>query len=176
MKRSLIAASVLSAVFMSAGVFAADEYDSGVLNINGKVVGTTCQFLGTNTAEIRLNEIGADKIINLTPGQIYDAVTNQTQMPLKIKCQQGVAPRITFSSTQFDSHDITFNNGSAKGVGFAVYYGSTDNQIDPETGVTLAPNSSGEYDLTFLARYAGLDGDVASGDVSSTLTLTVVTD
>ncbi|ECK6960026.1 fimbrial chaperone protein, partial [Salmonella enterica subsp. enterica serovar Kentucky] len=33
MKRSLIAASVLSAVFMSAGVFAADEYDSGVLNI-----------------------------------------------------------------------------------------------------------------------------------------------
>ncbi|EDB8571814.1 fimbrial protein YehD, partial [Salmonella enterica subsp. enterica serovar Enteritidis] len=112
----------------------------------------------------------------LTPGQIYDAVTNQTQMPLKIKCQQGVAPRITFSSTQFDSHDITFNNGSAKGVGFAVYYGSTDNQIDPETGVTLAPNSSGEYDLTFLARYARLDGDVASGDVSSTLTLTVVTD
>lgn len=91
-------------------------------------------ILGTNTAEIRLNEIGADKIINLTPGQIYDAVTNQTQMPLKIKCQQGVAPRITFSSTQFDSHDITFNNGSAKGVGFAVYYGSTDNQIDPETG------------------------------------------
>lgn len=93
MKRSLIAASVLSAVFMSAGAFAVEEYDSGVLNINGKVVGTTCQFLGTNTAEIRLNEIGADKIINLTPGQIYDAVTNQTQMPLKIKCQQGVAPR-----------------------------------------------------------------------------------
>ncbi|ECY2357853.1 fimbrial protein YehD, partial [Salmonella enterica] len=131
---------------------------------------------GTNTAEIRLNEIGADKVINLTPGQIYDAVTSQTQMPLKIKCQPDVAPRITFSSTQFDSRDITFNNGSAKGVGFAVYYGSTDNQIDPETGVTLAPNSSGEYDLTFLARYARLDGDVASGDVSSTLTLTVVTD
>ncbi|EBJ9102699.1 fimbrial protein YehD, partial [Salmonella enterica] len=130
----------------------------------------------TNTAEIRLNEIGADKVINLTPGQIYDAVTSQTQMPLKIKCQPDVAPRITFSSTQFDSRDITFNNGSAKGVGFAVYYGSTDNQIDPETGVTLAPNSSGEYDLTFLARYARLDGDVASGDVSSTLTLTVVTD
>ncbi|MJC99455.1 fimbrial chaperone protein, partial [Salmonella enterica subsp. enterica] len=55
MKRSLIAASVLSAVFMSAGAFAA-EYDSGVLNINGKVVGTTCQFVDTNTAEIRLNE------------------------------------------------------------------------------------------------------------------------
>ncbi|EGB9536653.1 fimbrial protein YehD, partial [Salmonella enterica] len=173
---SLIAASVLSAVFMSAGAFAVDEYDSGVLNINGKVVGTTCQFLGTNTAEIRLNEIGTDKVINLTPGQIYDAVTSQTQMPLKIKCQPDVAPRITFSSTQFDSRDITFNNGSAKGVGFAVYYRSTDNQIDPETGVTLAPNSSGEYDLTFLARYARLDGDVASGDVSSTLTLTVVTD
>lgn len=175
MKRSLIAASVLSAVFMSAGAFAA-EYDSVVLNINGKVVGTTCQFVDTNTAEIRLNEIGADKVSNLIPGQIYDAVTNQTQMPLKIKCRPEVTPRITFSSTQFDSNDITFNNGSAKGVGFAVYYGNTDNQIDPQTGVTLDPNSTGEYDLTFLARYARLDGDVASGDVSSTLTLTVVTD
>lgn len=73
------------------------------------MVGTTCQFLGTNTAEIRLNEIGADKIINLTPGQIYDAVTNQTQMPLKIKCQQGVAPRITFQRnlTATISHLIT---------------------------------------------------------------------
>ncbi|HAU3144628.1 TPA: fimbrial protein YehD [Salmonella enterica subsp. salamae] len=175
MKRSLISASVLSAVFMSAGVFAA-EYDSGVLNINGKVVGTTCQFVDTNTAEIRLNEIGADKVSSLDPGQIYDAVTNQTQVPLKIKCQPGVTPRITFSSTQFDSNDITYNNGSAKGVGFAVYYGNTDNQIDPQTGVILEPNSEGEYDLTFLARYARLEGSVASGDVSSTLTLTVVTD
>lgn len=57
MKRSIISAAVLSAVFMSAGTFAAD-YDSGVLKINGKVVGTTCQFVGSNTAEISLNEIG----------------------------------------------------------------------------------------------------------------------
>ncbi|MEH1699254.1 fimbrial chaperone protein, partial [Salmonella enterica subsp. enterica serovar Enteritidis] len=41
MRRSLIAASVLSAVFMSAGVFAADE-DMGELKINGEVVGTSC--------------------------------------------------------------------------------------------------------------------------------------
>ncbi|EAX5085943.1 fimbrial protein YehD [Salmonella enterica] len=175
MKRSLIAASVLSAVFMSAGAFAA-EYDSGVLNINGKVVGTTCQFVDTNTAEIRLNEIGADKLSAVSPGTIYDAVTNQTQVPLKIKCQPNVTPRITFVSTQFDSNNFTLNNGSAKGVGFAVYYGNTDSQIDPQTGVTLEPNKDGVYDLTFLARYARLAGDVEKGEVSSTLTLTVVTD
>ncbi|EED2922392.1 fimbrial chaperone protein, partial [Salmonella enterica subsp. diarizonae] len=37
MKRLLIAASVLSAIFMSAGVFAADS-DQGELIITGKVV------------------------------------------------------------------------------------------------------------------------------------------
>ncbi len=71
---------------MSAGV-AADRYDSGVLNINGRWFRYYLSiFEYGNTAEIRLQiEIGADKIINLTPGQIYDAVTNQTQMPLKIQ-------------------------------------------------------------------------------------------
>ncbi|TMV41497.1 fimbrial protein, partial [Salmonella enterica subsp. enterica serovar Kentucky] len=40
MKRSIISAAVLSAVFMSAGAFAVDT-DSGILNINGKVTGTS---------------------------------------------------------------------------------------------------------------------------------------
>ncbi|MCX9053107.1 fimbrial chaperone protein, partial [Citrobacter portucalensis] len=34
----------------------------------------------------------------------------------------------------------------------------------------------GLYDLNFSARYARLAGEVAAGDVNSTLTLTVVTD
>ncbi|MEA7604815.1 SDR family oxidoreductase, partial [Salmonella enterica subsp. enterica serovar Agona] len=81
----------------------ANEWAKHNINVNAIAPG----YMSTNnTQQLRadaqrsaeiLDEIGADKIINLTPGQIYDAVTNQTQMPLKIKCQQGVAPRITFS-------------------------------------------------------------------------------
>ncbi|SUX89603.1 major fimbrial subunit [Citrobacter koseri] len=57
MKRSIIAASVLSAIFMSAGVFAADA-DYGELIITGKVVGTTCKFVGDATAKIDMNQVG----------------------------------------------------------------------------------------------------------------------
>ncbi len=37
MKRSIIAATVISAVVMSAGVFAADTQDQGKLEIKGKL-------------------------------------------------------------------------------------------------------------------------------------------
>ncbi len=60
MKRSIISAAVLSAVFMSAGAFAADS-DQGELIITGKVVGTTCKFTGDTTATIAMNEIGVDR-------------------------------------------------------------------------------------------------------------------
>ncbi|MBS6211796.1 MAG: fimbrial protein YehD [Proteus hauseri] len=175
MKRSIISAAVLSAVFMSAGAFAVD-YDSGVLKINGKVVGTTCQFVGSNTAEISLNEIGKDKLSDLQAGAVYTDVMNSTQIPLKIKCDPDKVPRITFSSTQFDSNNITYNNGTATGVGFAVYYGDSTEKVNPQDGVELDSNSEGLYDLNFSARYARLAGEVAAGDVNSTLTLTVVTD
>lgn len=48
MKRSIISAAVLSAVFMSAGAFAED---TGTLNIIGTVVGTSCQFVSGNNSE-----------------------------------------------------------------------------------------------------------------------------
>lgn len=43
MKRSIISAAVLSAVFMSAGAFAADT-ETGQLTITGKVTGAPCTF------------------------------------------------------------------------------------------------------------------------------------
>ncbi|VEA46454.1 fimbrial protein [Salmonella enterica subsp. arizonae] len=75
MKRSLIAASVLSAVFMSAGAFAADE-DMGELIINGKVVGTSCTFEGANSATIELSQVGVDRFADLNPGDIYTGYTS----------------------------------------------------------------------------------------------------
>lgn len=43
MKRSIISAAVLSAVFMSAGVFAANN-EEGTLTINGEIKGSSCYF------------------------------------------------------------------------------------------------------------------------------------
>lgn len=182
MKRSIITIAVLSSVFISAGAVAVtgDTYDSGVLKINGKVVGTTCQFIDSNTAEISLNEVGMDKLSTLPVGQAYTPVVNGTQQPLRIKCEGNKTPRVTFSSSQFDDKKVTFNNGDAKGVGFAVYYGNDNKQIDPAGKMDLAPekNANGEYELNFFARYARLNNSdaVKAGTVSSTLTLTVVTD
>lgn len=182
MKRSIITIAVLSSVFISAGAVAAtgDTYDSGVLKINGKVVGTTCQFIDSNTAEISLNEVGMDKLSTLPVGQAYTPVVNGTQQPLRIKCEGNKTPRVTFSASQFDDKKVTFNNGDAKGVGFAVYYGNDNKQIDPAGKMDLAPekNANGEYELNFFARYARLNNNdaVKAGTVSSTLTLTVVTD
>lgn len=182
MKCSIIAAATLSSVFMTASVFAATEgpYDSGVLKINGKVVGTTCQFIDSNTAEISLNEVGMDKLTGLTAGQVYTPVVNGTQQPLRIKCSGDETPRVTFSASQFDDKKVTFNNGDAKGVGFAVYYGNDNKQIDPagKMNLDMVKNANGEYELNFFARYARLNNtdDVKAGSVSSTLTLTVVTD
>ena len=182
MKRSIITIAVLSSVFISAGAVAAtgDTYDSGVLKINGKVVGTTCQFIDSNTAEISLNEVGMDKLSTLLVGQAYTPVVNGTQQPLRIKCEGNKIPRVTFSASQFDDKKVTFNNGDAKGVGFAVYYGNDNKQIDPAGKMDLAPekNANGEYELNFFARYARLNNSdaVKAGTVSSTLTLTVVTD
>lgn len=182
MKRSIISAAVLSSFFMSAVAFAAvgDVYDSGVLKINGKVVGTTCQFVDSNTAEISLNEVGMDKLSSLTVGQAYTPVVNGTQLPLRIKCEGNKTPRVTFSASQFDDKKVTFNNGDAKGVGFAVYYGKDNQQIDPagNMDIDLVKNANGEYELNFFARYARLNNSdaVKAGSVSSTLTLTVVTD
>lgn len=181
MKRSIMAIAVLSSFIISASVVAASggNSDSGVLKINGRVVGTTCQFIDSNTAEISLNEIGMDKLSDLDDGQIYTPVVNGTQQPLRIKCQGNNTPRVTFSASQFGDKKITFNNGDAKGVGFAVYYGNDSKQIDPagKMDLDLVKNANDEYELNFFARYARLGtNEVTAGSVSSTLTLTVVTD
>lgn len=95
MKRSLIAASVLSAVFMSAGVFAADE-DMGELKINGEVVGTSCTFEGANSATIELSQVGVDRLTDLNPGDIYTGYTSPEAI-LKVKCTNTANPRISLT-------------------------------------------------------------------------------
>ncbi|MFP2605264.1 fimbrial protein [Escherichia marmotae] len=74
MKRSIIAVAVLSSLFMSAGNAAEVENAMGTLIINGRVVGTTCQFLsGSDNATIEMSEIGIEQFENV---QVGDTVTN----------------------------------------------------------------------------------------------------
>lgn len=182
MKRSIIAVAVLSSLFMSAGNAAEVENAMGTLIINGKVAGTTCQFLsGSDNATIEMSEIGIDQFENVQVGAPVTTYSNTTSLPLKVKCKDGVQPRITFSSTQFEGADlnITRNTGDANNVGFAVFYGqeaSTGNQITGNKSVELTPSENGEYDLHFTAQYAKAGAVVSKGGVNSTITMTVVAD
>lgn len=167
---------------MSAGNAAEVENAMGTLIINGKVVGTTCQFLsGSDNATIEMSEIGIDQFENVQVGAPVTTYSNTTSLPLKVKCKDGVQPRITFSSTQFEGAglNITRNTGDANNVGFAVFYGqeaSTGNQITGNKSVELTPSENGEYDLHFTAQYAKAGAVVSKGGVNSTITMTVVAD
>ena len=179
MKCSVISVTVLSALFMSYGAFAADS-DQGELIITGKVVGTTCKFTGDTTATIGMNQIGADRLNALNAGGVYDGYSNNTTVPLTVECTGDKAPKITFSSSQFDNTNkyITRNTASNNGAGFTVYYGDDfTNQINPDTGIQLDKTADNKYTLNFSARYAKVGSTpVTAGDVSSSLTMTVVTD
>ncbi|MDR9889152.1 fimbrial protein YehD [Pseudenterobacter timonensis] len=182
MKRSLVTAAVLSALFVSAGAFAADsDYntDYGVLNIKGEVKGTTCKFRNNNAeSTITMKEVGTDVLSNVSAGTAYKGYTNRTTTPLKLQCEAGKTPRIYFSPSQFEdaNESRTLNTASSNGVGFLVMY--ENEPFNPEDGIELTPNDNGIYELNFTAQYARLKSAsaVSSGEVASSLTLTVVTD
>ncbi|EFH9454175.1 fimbrial protein YehD [Escherichia coli] len=183
MKRSFIAVAVLSSLFMSAGVFAAEGITEGKLTINGKVAGSTCQFLsGNENATISMSEIGVEQFKNVNVGAPVTTYTNTTSLPLKVKCTGNETPRITFSSTQFQGTESnithnTSNDNPASGVGFAVYYGKdTSTRINGNNSIELEKSENGEYELHFTAQYAKAEDNVNIGNVSSAITMTVVTD
>ncbi|MCV5856685.1 fimbrial chaperone protein, partial [Escherichia coli] len=70
-----------------------------------------------------MSEIGIDHFKNVQVDAPATTYSNTTSLPLKVKCEVGVKPRITFSSTQFKGADlnITRNIGDANDVGFAVF-------------------------------------------------------
>ncbi|HDC8701209.1 TPA: fimbrial protein YehD [Escherichia coli] len=183
MKRSVIAATVLASLFMSAGSFAAEGGSDGQLTINGKVTETTCQFLsGSENTTISMSEIGRDQFENVDVGSPVTTYSNTTSLPLKVKCLGEKKPRIIFSSTQFEGtgSNVTRNTGDASGVGFAVFFGKgTDSskRISGNSPIELtSATNNGEYELHFTAQYAKADNNVGTGKVSSAITMIVVTD
>ncbi|GAB5071509.1 fimbrial protein YehD [Citrobacter sedlakii] len=177
MNNSIIAAAVLSGIFMSAGAFAANE-DMGELKIKGEIVGTSCTFEGENNATIELSQVGADRLTGLNAGDVYSGYTSP-EVSLQVKCADNNNPRISFNPSQFvDGLKVTRNNADDNGAGFAVYLNGS--QVKPDKAGNFLLNKddavNGVYTMKFFARYAAVTTNVTPGPVESVLTMTVLTD
>lgn len=187
MKRSIISAAVLSAVFMSAGAFAAGE--EGTLTIEGTIINSSCHFADNlNSSTITLPEIDASRFSGLSAGTVVgNEVTDPT--PMKIICPAGTKlSTVRISNGDFTTEGVLKNakevNGdidASKGVGVKLKLGSKLITNDQETNVkdilsTTKDDSSGvEYSLDFSAQYARLNEatPVVAGEISSVLTISV---
>ncbi|CAH6020241.1 TPA: fimbrial protein [Citrobacter koseri] len=184
MKRSIIAASVLSAIFMSAGVFAA-ELETGTLTIEGEVINSSCYFKnGLDDSRIVLPGVDASRFSGLSAGETVGAEEG-TQTAMKIVCPVGSGLKtIRITNGVFNASGVLKkSSGGAEGVGFNLKLGNKPITNDQETDISgeLTPVSTGdgeEYTLDFKAQYARLDSSTAviAGDLSSVLTISVSAD
>ncbi|MBJ8874465.1 fimbrial protein YehD [Citrobacter koseri] len=177
MKRSIIAASVLSAIFMSAGVFAAD---SGELTIQGKVTGTSCQFVdGHTSATIELASIPDTFFTDVGIGADVTYGEGRAATPLEIKCGDGATNvRVFISGDEVDNNGVIIpGSGEDTGVGFKLFHNNNSIAKAGSAGIPLSdfPTSAdGAYKLDLAARYAKRTNSITSGAVSATVTLKVV--
>lgn len=184
MKRSIISAAVLSAVFMSAGAFAANEI--GTLTINGTVENSSCYFKNSDAkSTITLPNIDASRFSGLSTGAtVGDEKRDDDSTPMVIVCPVGTELNtVRITGAQFTSGVLNKTSGDANGVGFNLALG--DKQItDAEESnlkneLTAKETNDGiEYTLDFKAKYARLNSDipVTSGTLSSVLTISVSAD
>lgn len=184
MKRSIISAAVLSAVFMSAGAFAAD--DTGTLTIKGVVLPVSCTIVsGAAEDNIVMPDVSQSALSQIEVGEQLEGFTNSSSSKIKFKCEGENNPSISFIEDGFTSQyrDITAkSSGAAEGVGYKVYLqnerasGGTSKAIQPGESVKLKPTDNGEYELDFKAYYAKTATTVTAGEVNSVIKLQVSTD
>ena len=178
MKKSMVTAAILSSLLFAPSVFA-DNTEEGTLTINGEVLPTTCMFLdGNSSATITMAPIGKSQFDGMSAGQSYVGYSNNADQVLKLKCESGKTPHISFITTDFDSAypNITKATGTAAGVGFTLKVNEV--AVTPRDGVALASNGTGEYDLNFSAQYAltTAPASVGAGTLSSTVVMRVNSD
>ncbi|VUS35635.1 fimbrial protein YehD [Klebsiella spallanzanii] len=178
MRKSMIAAVVLSSLFSAQYALAADT-EEGTLQINGVVLPTTCKFVdGNSQATITMAPVGKAQFTGMSAGQSYTGYSNDANQELKLKCEGNKVPNISFVTTGFvDAYPtITTATGGASGVGYTLKLNG--NAVNPREGVKLTANETGEYDLVFSAQYAitTAPGDVQAGNVNSTVVMQVNTD
>lgn len=177
MKISILTMAVLTSALISPAVFAAD--DEGVLQINGKVLGSTCKIEdGKNQATITMPDVSVEAFNGLNAGEELKAYSSAAIGQIKFKCDPNVAPRISFSVDGFNGSgsDVTRNTSGDNGVGFKVHMNNEAQAITPQKSMTLQKDASGIYTLDFSAFYARTSGNVTSGEVNSSITMQVFSD
>lgn len=185
MKRSIISAAVLSAVFMSAGAYSANT-ETGQLTITGVVLPVSCSMVsGAEQDKIIMPDVSQSALSQIGVGQQLEGITNSSSSKIKFVCEGNNHPSISFVEDGFTRQyrDITEKaSGSAKGVGYKVYLqnaresGDASKPIIPGESVKLKQVATGEYELDFKAYYARTGDEVSSGDVNSVIKLQVSTD
>lgn len=179
MKRSIISAAVLSAVFMSAGVFAANN-EEGTLTINGEIKGSSCYFDSGKDSEIlQLNAVDASLFANKAVGEEVEG-NAQKATNMKIICPgNSKLTSINITNVVFgDGGIIKPSTGADTNVGFKL---KMDEKHIDKTGVidisSLNKTLGGEgeiYTLNFDADYSRLNlNPVKNGQLSATVTFSV---
>lgn len=179
MKRSIISAAVLSAVFMSAGAFAADN-EEGTLIINGEITGSSCYFDGGQDSEtLTLQTVDASLFANKAVGEEVEGDAAKTAN-MKIICPGSAQLKsINITNVTFgDNGIIRPTTGGDTNVGFKLKI--DDKHIDSTGVIDIASlnkklTSDGEiYDLNFDADYSRLNlQPVKNGQLSATVTFSV---
>ncbi|HEM7415969.1 TPA: fimbrial protein [Citrobacter youngae] len=179
MKRSIISAAVLSAVFMSAGVFAANN-EEGTLTINGEIKRSSCYFDSGKDSEIlQLNAVDASLFANKAVGEVVEG-NAQKATNMKIICPgNSKLTSINITNVVFgDGGIIKPSTGVDTNVGFKL---KMDEKHIDKTGVidisSLNKTLGGEgeiYTLNFDADYSRLNlNPVKNGQLSATVTFSV---
>lgn len=90
MKHSIIAVAVLSSVFMSAGIFAA-EVDTGTLTIKGNIAESPCTFVaGGDSVSINMPTVPTTVFDGKAKYSTYDGAVGVTSSMLKITCPKTI--------------------------------------------------------------------------------------
>lgn len=186
MKHSIISAAVLSAVFMSAGAFAAGV-EEGTLTITGMVSGTTCKFLDTaNTATITLDDIPSTILTPLAAGQDTGYGENEADKNLILECSSSDNVKIKVDGSAFDYNSVIENKGKGPTeVGFKLFHKNVLITKDGQDEFKLSDlerlgstEGNTQYGLRLSARYAKAIGaagaPVGTGEVKANVKLIVV--
>ncbi|MRS13618.1 hypothetical protein GJV06_01710 [Enterobacteriaceae bacterium RIT691] len=187
MKRSIVAAAVLSCLFVSAGVFSAEQ-DVGILTIKGAVVGNPCTFVdGKSEETVILKQISLSDINAGSDFQAMDKNSEQTRL-LTISCptinkNDHVNIRIISPSME-DSGFIGNQNTAGNSPENAGFMLTSTN--DPGKIINNALNSitipgealaeGREYPIPLTVHYSRKATETQVGDVMATVRLEVSAD
>lgn len=184
MKYSIVAAAVLSTVFMSAGVFAAEDY--GVLTIKGAVVGNPCTFVnGSDEETVILKQISLSDINEGSALQPMSKNSEQTKV-LAIKCpmvkdNEHIKIRIIAPNME-DSGFISNQNATGpKNAGFMLTSPKDPNKVINNLVNTITVSGTDltadkEYTIPLTVHYSRKAKEEQQGDLMATVKLEVSAD